>query len=362
MTADGVGGVWQYATDLAEALGELGIEVLLAVMGPALNPDQREDAVARGLHIAEGAYRLEWMDDPWDDVADAGAWLLQLEREFAPDIVHLNGYCHAPLPWRAPAIVVGHSCVRSWWRAVHGEAAPASWDRYSRAVRDGLRAARLVITPTAAMREALLREYGVSGETLVIPNARAGTEAIAGVAAKSAYVFAAGRTWDEAKNITALRDVAPFLPWPVMVAGDGGPVGSRGSVHWLGRVPASTMVAWYRRAAIYALPARYEPFGLSILEAAAAGCALVLGDIDSLRENWEGTAVFVSPDDREALATAITRLIAEPQRREELGRRAAARARTFTLRNMVAGYAAAYESARHSAGAPRAGGNALVSA
>ena len=32
-------------------------------------------------------------------------------------------------------------------------------------------------------------------------------------------------------------------------------------------------------ASIYALPARYEPFGLSILEAALSGCALVLGDI-----------------------------------------------------------------------------------
>ena len=33
------------------------------------------------------------------------------------------------------------------------------------------------------------------------------------------------------------------------------------------------------RAAIFAAPALYEPFGLGILEAAAAGCALVLGDI-----------------------------------------------------------------------------------
>ncbi len=33
------------------------------------------------------------------------------------------------------------------------------------------------------------------------------------------------------------------------------------------------------------LPARYEPFGLSVLEAALSGCALVLGDIPSLRES-----------------------------------------------------------------------------
>jgi hypothetical protein len=45
------------------------------------------------------------------------------------------------------------------------------------------------------------------------------------------------------------------------------------------------------------LPARYEPFGLSVLEAALSGCALVPGDIASLRGNWDGVAEFVCPDD-----------------------------------------------------------------
>ena len=35
MTADRVGGVWQYATDLARALAPLGVETVVAVLGPA---------------------------------------------------------------------------------------------------------------------------------------------------------------------------------------------------------------------------------------------------------------------------------------------------------------------------------------
>ncbi len=80
--------------------------------------------------------------------------------------------------------------------------------------------------------------------------------------------------------------------------------------------------AGWRRASIYAMPARYEPFGLSILEAGLSGCALVLGDIPSLREHWDGAAAFVAPDDREALRSAIEGLIDSPARRAELGRRA----------------------------------------
>ncbi|MGE3704921.1 MAG: glycosyltransferase, partial [Vicinamibacterales bacterium] len=90
------------------------------------------------------------------------------------------------------------------------------------------------------------------------------------------------------------------------------------------------------------LPARYEPFGLSILEAARAGCALVLGDIPSLRENWTDAAVFVPPDDHDALAAAITRLIETPAERTRLGWRAGVRARRFTARRMADAYVAAY--------------------
>jgi glycogen(starch) synthase len=52
------------------------------------------------------------------------------------------------------------------------------------------------------------------------------------------------------------------------------------------------------------LPARYEPFGLSVLEAALSGCALVLGDIASLREVWGGAACYVRPGDSRAAPRA----------------------------------------------------------
>jgi glycogen synthase len=351
MTADGVGGVWQYATDLAAELERRGVEVLIAVMGPPLTGDQRDEALRRGLRVVDKAYRLEWMEDPWEDVAEAGEWLLDAARSFLPDVVHLNGYCHAVLPWRAPVIVAGHSCVRSWWRAVHRTPAPASWERYSREVARGLKAASTVITPTAAMLHALRQEYGPLRNARVIPNARAAVlPARPDFDAKCALIFTAGRLWDEAKNIAAVQAVAPSLSWPVYVAGDTTAPGRASeqpgaSVRSLGRLPAEAIRWWYGRAAIYALPARYEPFGLSVLEAASAGCALVLGDIDSLRENWDGAAVFVDPEDRRALAAALGGLIAEPARRRRLARRAMDRAARFTTARMAAAYADVYAAA-----------------
>ena len=94
--------------------------------------------------------------------------------------------------------------------------------------------------------------------------------------------------------------------------------------------------------AIFAAPARYEPFGLGILEAAASGCALVLGDIPSLRENWDGAALFVPPDNSGAWRTTLSCLIACDSRREALGDAARRRALAFTRERMAVRYAELY--------------------
>jgi hypothetical protein len=142
MTADAVGGVFSYAEDLCRGLSAHGVEVLLVVLGGHPRADQRARIGAvPGVVLESSEQKLEWMDDPWDDVDASGAWLLSLARDFKPDIVHLNGYSHAALPWNRPVLAVGHSCVASWFEAVHraplpvrygGSRRPTSWSRRAR--------------------------------------------------------------------------------------------------------------------------------------------------------------------------------------------------------------------------------------
>lgn len=345
MTTDTVGGVWTYAIELAQALEPHDVEVLLATMGAPVNVDQRRqaDALAK-VRLFESDYKLEWMQDPWQDVRRAGEWLLDLEQAHQPDVVHLNGFCHGALPWSAPVLVVGHSCVCSWWQAVKNEPAPSEWNEYRNAVGAGLRAADMVAAPSAAMLAALRRLYGPLPPSRVIYNGR--DAARYRPAAKEPFVLTAGRLWDEAKNLSALQQVAPRLPWPVYVAGDhAGPDGAAiptAAVQPLGRLDATQLAGWMSRAAIYALPARYEPFGLSALEAALSGCALALGDIDSLREIWADAALFVPPDDAEALERALLRLIDSKSLCERMAEKALTHAARYTAARMAQAYVQTY--------------------
>ena len=346
MTADTIGGVWTYAVDLARCLGEEGVDVTLATMGELPSATQREEIQRLGtVQLYASEYRLPWMDHhPWQDVRAAGHWLQDLASRVSADVVHLNEPVHAGLDWSVPTLAVGHSCVLSWWQAVRGGPAPAEWKRYREEMTRGFSRAAAVVAPSQWMLQQLRHYYGVR-QGRVIPNGRASAE-IDG-RNKAAVVFAAGRVWDPAKNLMALDEIAESLPWPVYLAGDARHPERQSTlqgrhVHLLGKLSASDVSAWLRQASIYAFPARYEPFGLSVLEAALAGCALVLGDLPTLREQWHGRAIFVAPGDAATLRLAIESLIDNPDLRNALAMRAQRHALTLTPRRMALRYLSLY--------------------
>lgn len=346
MTTDTIGGVWTYSVELIRGLEPNGVQVVLATMGAPLSPAQWEDVRhLSNVEVAESGYKLEWMEEPWEDVRRAGEWLMEIERDTLPDIIHLNGYAHGSLPWNAPVLVVGHSCVLSWWESVKGEPAPGEWERYRQEVSAGLRAASLVLAPTHAMLDMLDRHYGPFTRSGVAPNGR--SVGLFPPGRKEPMVLTAGRLWDEAKNIKLLEQAAKGLEWPVHVAGeDKHPNGGRTeyeNMKLLGRLSQPELAVWFNRASVYALPAKYEPFGLSALEAGLAGCALVLGDIATLREVWEDSAVYVPPDDPDRLQEAVNGLIADPARLTAMASAARRRAFNFSTEKMAERYLAAYQ-------------------
>ena len=105
MTADTVGGVFSCAIELASTLARSGAQIALATLGGPLAPGQQRAALAiPGLSLFASDYRLEWMDDPCDDMARSGEWLVDLERRLRLDLVHLSSYAHAGRRARARAI------------------------------------------------------------------------------------------------------------------------------------------------------------------------------------------------------------------------------------------------------------------
>jgi len=351
MTADAVGGVWQYALDLSRGLSEHGAEITLAVLGPAPSDKQLEEAEKVGAcHIHQMDLPLEWTADNAGRVEEASRAVAALAAETEADVVHLNSPALAcDGPFQAPVVAVCHSCVATWWQAVRSGPLPPEFQWRTDLVRRGYTAASALIAPSLAFAAATAHTYGLSKTPTVVRNGRR----TADLTDRSGQpperlVFTSGRLWDDGKNVGALDRAASRIGAPVVAAGPlEGPHGARAHFKHLrpvGRLSDDDVRGWLARQPIFVSVSKYEPFGLAVLEAAQAGCALVLSDIPTFRELWDGAAIFVPPEDDAAIAAAVAQLLADPDVRASFGRAAREQSRAYSVEAMTSGVLDVYRS------------------
>ncbi|WP_200894551.1 glycosyltransferase family 4 protein [Sphingomonas sp. SRS2] len=348
MTADAVGGVWSYATDLARGLTSVGLDVDLALLGPS--PNQEQIAVVSaidGVELIDTGADLDWMAADAAAVRRSGQLISDLARARNADLVHLNmPALAAEADFTMPVLAVAHSCLGTWWDAAGVDGLPADFAWRDRLHAQGLHRAGLVVTPSKAFARATQRHHQLVQPPHVIPNGRTPLTHERG--AIHDFAFTAGRLWDSGKNVVTLDRAAARLAIPFKAAGAcKSPQGDQmdfANLACLGQIGETELTRLLAAQPVFASAAIYEPFGLAVLEAAAAGCALVLADMPTFRELWDGSATFVDPRDDRGFADAIERLIGNFALRLACGRESRERARCFSVENMVRGVLKAYQS------------------
>ena len=332
LTADAVGGVWQYAIDLARALRAQDIEPIVAVLGPPPTPDQQ--ACAQGLRVVPTGLPLDWLCGDAAPVLAAGLAIADLAAREEVDCVQLNmPTLGARATFHVPVVAVAHGCVSTWWEAAQDTPLGPDYLWHRELMAQGLRAADLVVAPTAAYGAIIARHYDLKQAPLTVHNGRR-SQSVLPAPAMHDQVFTAGRLWDRVKNAGVLDRIAGRLAVPFLAAGPiEGPHGETirlEALHLLGTLSEQSVAERLVARPVFVSAARFEPFGLAVLEAASAGCALVLSDIPTFRELWDGVAIFVQADDDRAFAHAIDGIIGDQRRRVALGNAARERAGRYT--------------------------------
>jgi phosphatidyl-myo-inositol alpha-mannosyltransferase len=112
-----------------------------------------------------------------------------------------------------------------------------------------------------------------------------------------------------------------------------------GGVEFLGRVSDDERDALFKTVDVYCSPATgRESFGIVLLEAMAAGTAIVCSDIHGykgvVRRNQD--ALLVPPGDSKALASALARILSDDELRETMARSGLARAQEYSWERVTA--------------------------
>jgi glycosyltransferase involved in cell wall biosynthesis len=344
MTVDAVGGVWRYAMDLAGGLRSEGFETVFAGFGPRPSPDQAKEADELGKLFWHDA-PLDWMTEDEGELQRVPELIRDLALRERVNLLHLNLPSQATgLVVDVPVVVVAHSCVATWFRAVRGHAVPEQWQWQTALNAKAFSRAHAVISPSHSHAALLRVVYGPIERLEMVYNS---SRAPGSFAPKQNFAFAAGRWWDEGKNGTVLDAAAAATDWPVIAVGaNHGPNGQylplRHVVH-RGELGHAETVALMAQAAVVVSPSLYEPFGLAALEAARGKSALVLADIPTYRELWDEVALFADPHDPQAFADAIDLLSRDDVLRSELAEGAFVRAQEFSIEAQARSVRRVYE-------------------
>ena len=345
LTTDAIGGVWVYSLELARALRPLGIEAILAVMGPSPDKAQRQNAA--DIRLINTGLPLDWTETSPAELTRAGRALAALASREAVDVVQTcSAAILAEAGFEQPTVAVQHSCVASWWAAVRATRLPEAFGWRSELVRTGLRKADAVVAPSAAFADETRRIYDLRSEVVAVHNGRSPQPFIPGE--QRDVVLTASRLWDEGKNVDTLNAAAAQLDVPFLAAGaTKGPNGASiglDRMELLGQLSSAALSDLLGKRPLFASAALYEPFGLSVLEAAQAGCALVLSDIPTHRELWRDAALFVDARDADGFAAAICRLLGDREYRGMLSDAARRRAARYTPARMAEAMTSVYRA------------------
>jgi alpha-1,3-rhamnosyl/mannosyltransferase len=104
----------------------------------------------------------------------------------------------------------------------------------------------------------------------------------------------------------------------------------------LGYVSDADLAALYRRCGVFCYPSLGEGFGLPVLEAMAAGAAVVTSNVSSLPEVGGDAVEYADPLDINSIAAALRRVLEDPGHRAELSARGLRRAAEFSWATFAA--------------------------
>ena len=261
--------------------------------------------------------------------------------------VVIDGLAFGVLPDAAEALRASHSLVALVHHPLALESGLSATECASlhASERSALGCARHVIATSATVARLLVEHYGVPSGTVSV--VEPGTDRVSTAPRNGAGVvklLAVGSVIPRKGYDVLIAALARLrhLPWQLVIAGDcgrspqtyrqvKGEIGRLGladRVSLLGAVAFDELAPLYASADLFVLPSRFEGYGMAYAEAIAHGVPVVGTTAGAVPDTVPAAAgVLVAPDDIEALAVALQRVIENPADRERLA--AGARAATF---------------------------------
>ncbi len=283
------------------------------------------------------------------------------------DLLHLTEALGTPLRTRVPRVITVHDLIPLRLPEQYLRWGPQRWTRKPIEHRR-YHAAKRLVAISELTRNDLVSLLGIPRDTIdVVPNGidlrhwspqrgPADRERLSALGLRRPYVVYAGY-WDRRKDVpTMLRAIAEarrttdveFVWAGKFTARDlkklraylrsEGVLDELPTVRFVGYVSSEDLAVLYRNALAHLFVSRLEGFGISVAEAMASGCPVIVANGSGADEVGGDAVMKIDPGDHAAAARAIGRLANDPTERVRLTAAGLSRARVFDRATMARGY------------------------
>lgn len=333
-----IGGTEVASVLLLRGLRQRGHEIM--VVTSLTDPDLPRAEVHEGIDIRRLPYREAVAAGQPSEIFKLLGRTLELVGEFEPELVHLGLpgpsclFCLQAVGRKKLPLVFTHQLAGAWTEGTRSD------QMVSRAAQQADR----VVFPSQGMLDEAVRSGIDTDRSLVIYNGLEFDDApVSALPWDPPVLLAMGRLSHE-KGFDVLVEAAQLLmatgqQFRLLIAGEGAESERlrelvdrwqlRGVVEFLGWVTPDAVPELLKTATMLVAPSRAEAFGLSALEAQAAGRPVVATSVGGLPEiviDGE-TGCLVAAENPQALADGIARILSDPERARSMGLAARARVR-----------------------------------
>jgi glycosyltransferase involved in cell wall biosynthesis len=361
-------GSGQYLSHLLNAIAEVDKENEYRIFGPQLLENSNKSVYPYSVHRVPGfATKNDNIEKVmWEQFTGPTA-----AHQAGMDLFHIP-YFAPPLLTRTPTIVTIHDVIPMRLPAYQPNGRVKA---YMNLVARAAHRATMIITVSQHAKQDIIAVLNIPSERIRVIYEAAGEECqpvtdptvLAAARARydigERYIFYLGGL-DQRKNIPQLvrafaqvyaqigdpalkllisgnpdKKKGPLFPDPRPVAAELG-ITEQIRYHF---ITDEDKAAMYSGASLFVFPSLYEGFGLDPLEAMCSGAPVVCSNRTSLPEVVGDAALSVDPNDTQALAEAMQRVLTNSELRADLRARSLKRAQQFSWHKTASETIAVYE-------------------
>jgi glycosyltransferase involved in cell wall biosynthesis len=272
-------------------------------------------------------------------LAHAIVRLLLLRLLKRVDVVHINLSAHGSTYRKLILARISRICRLPYMLHLHSGQFDHFWDSRKSILKGEIdlmfrKSQRIIVLGNHWKQVVSDRVSDCSGKIVIVPNATrmaiSKTPKIVDEAANILFLGRLGPGKGVPQLVMALSRLGSKSGWRATLAGDGAVKETRAAVEQAGLADRISVPGWVDSARVDALlhaanilvlPSLSENLPMSVIEALAHGAAVICTPVGALPDiiEHERTGLFVKPGDVEGLASALGRLIEDPDLRWRLG-------------------------------------------